>query len=357
MWPTTRHPTWALPVCRPSIWFGLMCTCLVDLGPLSPWLAGWGLLIVRLCHLRSVPHGGTATGWLSKVLLEGARCSGASTATKQASRQATSTNSPAPPPIRGEGEDIILTERQSCYLGKSATGGKKEKTGNKECREVAARRNPSSTVPRSIIPHSPNPASSATASPSAPPPPPNIAQDLEKLNKTKTNWQNLDLWLKSKEISLSWEYVEPSRTSFMSGTFLRLSLVVGAVMVRVADCRTNLPATSHPSLTQPMTYSTTIPYLTYIIPIQYSGSKKPDSWPLESSCSWQTMCPPSPWRMKQWPGDRIGPSSFSLQDIAYTPPSLPLPSYLPITLHSTQLHLLHKGFLMHVSSHNTSVYS
>ena len=48
--------------------------------------------------------------------------------------------------------------------------------------------------------------------------------------------------------------------------------------------------------------------------------------------------------MKQWPGDRIGPSSFSLQDIAYTPPSLPLPSYLPITLHSTQLHLLHKGF-------------
>ena len=92
-------------------------------------------------------------------------------------------------------------------------------------------------------------------------------------------------------------------------------------------------------------------------PTQYSGSKSPDSWPLESSCSWQTMCPPSPWRMKQWPGDRIGPSSFSLQDIAYTPPSLPLPSYLPITLHSTQLHLLHKGFLMHVSSHNTSIYS
>ena len=73
--------------------------------------------------------------------------------------QATSTNSPAPPPIRGEGEDIILTERQSCYLGKSATWGKKQVAGNKECREVAARRNPSSTVPRSIIPHSPNPAS------------------------------------------------------------------------------------------------------------------------------------------------------------------------------------------------------
>ena len=145
--------------CLLSIWLGLIWTCLVDLGPLSPWLAGWGLLIVRLCHLRSVPHGGTATGWLSKVLLEGARCSGASTATKQASRQATSTNSPAPPPIRGEGEDIILTERQSCYLGKSATWGKNQVAGNKECREVAARRNPSSTVPRSIIPHSPNPAS------------------------------------------------------------------------------------------------------------------------------------------------------------------------------------------------------
>ena len=28
----------------------------------------------------------------------------------------------------------------------------------------------------------------------------------------------------------------------MSGTFLRLSLVVGAVMVRVADCRTNYTA-------------------------------------------------------------------------------------------------------------------
>ena len=27
--------------------------------------------------------------------------------------------------------------------------------------------------------------------------------DLEKLDQTKTNWQNLDLWLKSKEISLS----------------------------------------------------------------------------------------------------------------------------------------------------------
>ena len=84
-------------------------------------------------------------------------------------------------------EDIIMTERQSCYLGKSATGGKKQVAGNKECREVAARRNPSSTVPRSIIPHSPNPASSATASPSAPPPPPNIAPDLEKLDETKTN--------------------------------------------------------------------------------------------------------------------------------------------------------------------------
>ena len=58
-----------------------------------------------------------------------------------------------------EKEDLILTERQSCYLGKSATWGKKQVAGNKECREVAARRNPSSTVPRSIIPHSPNPAS------------------------------------------------------------------------------------------------------------------------------------------------------------------------------------------------------
>ena len=42
-----------------------------------------------------------------------------------------------------------------------------------------------------------------TTSPSAPPSPPNIAPDLEKLDKTKTNSQNLDLWLKSKEISLS----------------------------------------------------------------------------------------------------------------------------------------------------------
>ena len=258
MWPTTRHPTWALPVCRPSIWFGLMCTCLVDLGPLSPWLAGWGLLIVRLCHLRSVPHGGTATGWLSKVLLEGARCSGASTATKQASRQATSTNSPAPPPIRGEGEDIILTERQSCYLGKSATWGKKQVAGNKECREVAARRNPSSTVPRSIIPHSPNPAS-LEAQPLR-----LLHLLLQTLPQTWRNWirpRPRSLVEGQRDISLSWEYVEPSRTSFMSGTFLRLSLVVGAVMVRVADCRTNLPATSHPSLTQPVTYSTTIPYI------------------------------------------------------------------------------------------------
>ena len=42
-----------------------------------------------------------------------------------------------------------------------------------------------------------------TTSPSAQPPPPNIAPDLEKLDKTKTNSQNQDLWLKSKEISLS----------------------------------------------------------------------------------------------------------------------------------------------------------
>ena len=125
----------------------------------------------------------------------------------------------------------------------------------------------------------------------------------------------------------------------MSGTFLRLSLVVGAVMVRVADCRTNLPATSHPSLTQPMTYSTTIPYISG--PTQYSSSKSPYSWPLESSCSWQTMCPPSPWRMKQWPGDRIGPSSFSLQDIAYTPPHshpiCPLHYILPNYIYFTKV--------------------
>ena len=75
-------------------------------------------------------------------------------------------------------------------FGKSATWGKKGKRGNKECREVAARRNPSSTVPRSIIPHSPNPASSATTSPSAPNIAPDQDQDQDQDQLTKSESLN-----------------------------------------------------------------------------------------------------------------------------------------------------------------------
>ena len=116
-----------------------------QLHPLHDCLEG--LLSVGLLPPAECPQA-AATGWHPKVLRRRQMPRLPSPPTTTTAKQPNNKQSSSP--------RTRLTERQSCYRVKVGADKKRRRIK----KDLAARRNPGSTTPRSIIPHSPNPVSS-----------------------------------------------------------------------------------------------------------------------------------------------------------------------------------------------------